>query len=206
MELKEIFEFFSREKIKLLSILLVGGIFGVVLSFLLPDRYIAKGTFYISRIPEEKKEEYTYSGYYGQQTAIMYSKTIRGVLEDTSFQARVLEQLEIPFTDKGLRKLKNRLRVKDVGPQLVAVEIKDSSHETALEIWETVAENLRNVSSEINKNGDSNLYLKKLNETPVVQKSYINVYVFGLVGALLAFGSGTSFLALKNYLKEEKNG
>jgi len=205
MELIEIFKFFGREKIKLLFTFLVGGVVGVCAFFLIPNKFIAKGTFYISRIPEKKDEEYTYSGYYGQQTSITYSKTIRGILEDASFQARVLEQLKIPFTAKDLKKLKNKTRIKDGGPQLIAVEVKDRSQETALEIWETVDENLRKTSTEINKNGDSSLYLKKLNENPIVQKPYRNVYVFGLVGALLAFGGGTSFLALKNYLKKEKN-
>jgi len=206
MELKEIFKFFGREKIKLLITFLVGGILGVGVFFLIPDKFVAKGTFYISRTPEEKEKEYTYSGYYGQQTSIMYSKTIRGILEDTSFRAKVLEQLKIPFTDKDLRKLKNKTRIKDEGPQLVAVEIKDNSQKAALEIWETVAENLREISIEINKNGDSNLYLKKLSENPAVQKSYRNGYVFGLVGALLASGGGTVYLALKSCLEKEKNG
>jgi len=205
MELKEIFEFFDEKKVKLAITFLVGGVLGVSAFFLIPDKFVAKGTFYISRIPEERGKEYTYSGYYGQQTAIIYSRTVRGILEDSSFQAKVLEQLEIPFTDKGLRKLKNKIRIKDGGPQLVAVEIKDKSQDKAVEIWETVDKNLREVSSEINKDGDSNLYLRKVNENPIVQKSYKNVYVFGLVGALLAFGNVTAYLALKSYMEDSEN-
>jgi len=55
MELKEIFKFFGGEKIKLLITFLVGGILGVGVFFLIPDKFVAKGTFYISRTPEEKE-------------------------------------------------------------------------------------------------------------------------------------------------------
>ncbi|MBD3365977.1 hypothetical protein GF360_01390 [candidate division WWE3 bacterium] len=205
MELKEFFEFFKRPAKNLAVFFICGLILGGTAFFALPKSFVSKGTLFVSRIPEESAEFYTYSGYYAQQTALSYADTVRGLLENEVLHAKALETLEIPVTDKNLRNLERKIRVKDGGPQLVGLEVKNNSSENAAKIWEALTLNIENTSKEINLQGDPQLKITRVKEKPVIQEGYRNLYVFSAVGGLMTWGLGVFFLALKDYLKEAQN-
>ncbi len=202
MELKEIFKFFGKQKKSLVIFFIFGVLIGAGAFYLLPAKYVSKGTLYVARKPEENEEYYTYSGYYAQQVGLSYTKTVRGLLEDGAIHSEVLEKLKIPITEKSLRKFKNRVKVKDAGPQLVGLEIKENSTDKANKTWNILAEIIEDTSLEINQEGDPYLYITRVKEEPVVQETYKDLYLFGITGGLFLLGLGTCFLALKNYLKE----
>ena len=202
MELEEIINFF-KEQSKNLGLFLIGGIIlGGVAFYVLPAKYLSLGTLYIGRKPEESDEFYTYSGYYAQQVALSYTETVRGLLEDSTLQAKTLEELDTPITETSLRKLQNKIRIIDAGPQLVTLEVKEKSAAKAVKVWESLATNITNTSAEINKKGDEKLSIKRVKEKPVVKETYKNLYVFSLAGGLLSLGLGTLILGIKNYMKE----
>jgi capsular polysaccharide biosynthesis protein len=205
MELKEILNFI-KQKSQILSLcLLVGGILGTSAFFLLPTKYLCLGTLYVARQPEESSDFYTYSGYYAQQVALSYAETVKGLLENNTLQARALEELEIPVTEKNLRKLQNKVKVIDAGPQLVALEVKEKSQTEAREVWEALTTNITATSTEINKKGDSKLNITRVKEEPVTKETYKNLYVFSAAGGLLSLFLSTTVLGIINYMKEEQD-
>lgn len=205
MELKEIFNFCKKFGRKLFFIFVLGSLCGGVLFFIIPEKFLATGILYISRTTEESEDFYTYSGYYAQQVALSYTNTVRGLLESEALQAKALEEMQVPLTKTNLKKLGKKIRIKDAGPQLVEIEIKDKSPEKARETWEALSQNIQMASLEINNVGDPKLQITRVKEEPVIKETYKELYVFTLLGGLIALGTSTLYFALETYMKGNEN-
>lgn len=202
MEFRE-FVFFLKKNI--LQILIVGVIFAVlsVLAFFfLPVRYKATGSLFITRKADETSAElFTYEGYYAQQTAHSYTNTIGGLLESVDIKKKVLESLEIPVTQRTIRRLSRQLQIKRPALQLLVVEVKGKTAGEARSLWLSLVDEVVEVSLDINKVGDSSISVLQLSDLPVVQPTYRNVYLFGLVGFGFGLFLGVLISALKEYFK-----
>ncbi len=210
MDLKEVLDFFAKTY-KNLAICFVLGLFSGVATFaLLPTKYISSGTLFVGRKVTKETEFYAYSGYYDQQTALSFTNTVRGFLEDKNLHAEVLKELDLNVTERNLRSLRRKIRVKNAGPQLINVEVRANSVEESERIWEVLTGITTKTIEDLNQKADSQLFVEATNSKIWTRDLTQNPFIFGAIGGLVFLGAGTFFLALKTYFyknlpqKEEK--
>lgn len=202
MELREIFKFFKKYKIRLVFSGLMFGLFGVLAYFLLPPKYVATGTFFVKRsVVPPTAEHFTYEGYYSQQTALSYTKTVVGLFESSDMKSAALEKLGVSVNEEALRRFSRKVRVKNAGPQLITLQIKGDSVEEVGGFWGALTSVTLEKASELNQTGDPFLQVEEVVEAPVVKQTYNNVWVNFVGGFGLGYVLRVFCLALKEYLK-----
>jgi capsular polysaccharide biosynthesis protein len=203
MDLKELLDFFKTNVKKIIGFFISGLLFGGIVFGILPKKYISGGILFIGKEVEKSEEFYAYSGYYDQQTALSFTKTIKGFLEDKNLYAEVLTDLGENVTEKNLRKLRRKIKATDAGPQLINLEVRANSPIETEKIWEALAEITAETTKELNKNADSGIFLQTTNSEIWTREIVRNPFVFGLVGGLLLMGAEIFYLAIREYLKKE---
>lgn len=210
MSLKEQFNFLVINRRLLLLSMLLGGVFGGLVHFLLPPSYSAVGYFYVSRTvsmaptPLPSSQEFTYEGYYARQNAVSYVPTFLGLLESDSTSSAVLELLQQPVDAASIRKLGRGISVKKPAPQLIELSYKSSSPENALQVWKTLAKYAVEKHYDLNADIDPNISVKYLAEEPVIKESYRNPVFNFLVGSIVGFGCTLFILAFKFHLSNQQ--
>ncbi len=194
--------FIKHNSTILIGLLIAGGLLGALVFYVIPEKYIGSGLFFITREAEISDEFYTYSGYYNQQTALSHTRTVRGIMETEEFQAMLLRELGIEVNRKSLRKFRKNYRVKETGPQLIKVEIKSNETAKLTETWSVLNSVLLELAEILVEDGDPNISTIPLQEVPLVREVPETLYVFSSVGALVTLGLGTLYLGVKEYLKE----
>jgi len=201
MELKNLFKNILKNKLLLTVFVLIGGIFCLFYT-LLPSKYYATGSFLITRkVNPAEKDFFTYEGYYGQQTALSFTKTVAALFESEDVFNRALKKMNINIDETSLRKLSKKIRVTNPGPQLVTLQIKENTQSNAVKNWEAVSESAIEITNEANKNGDSLLGISKLSAEPIVKGQYKPVALMVLSGMVAGFCIYVVFFYLKEYIK-----
>lgn len=205
VELKTLLAFIKKNALITTLIVLIFGLVGVGVYYLLPIKYLASGSLYVKRSVENGDSRYfTYEGYYNQQTAISYTNTVMGFLESIDVRSKALNNLGLPVSEQSLRQLGKQIKVKKSGNQLITLSVKDSSPQQAQNLWNELAKNTINTAQQLNKDSDPALQISQLQEGPVVKEVFRNVWVNFVVGA--AFGLVLAFLsfAFISYMQEQK--
>lgn len=200
MELKELFKFLKKYKASLFVWGLVFGFVGALFYYLLPPKYVASGSFYVTRAIEPVTEEFSYEGYYAQQSALSYTKTFMGLLESVDSRSKALDKLNLEVTSRTLRKYGRQVRVKSVAPQLLSFEVKDDSPDAARNFWLTLSDVSLEESQRLNMNGDSLLRIIPVSDSLVVREVYRNVFINIIAGFGFGIFSGVLVFATKEYL------
>ena len=108
MEVKQILRRFKKYRKHLIVSFASGILFGLTI-FLVPPKYLASGSFFVSRAIEKGPEEYfKYEGYYSQKNAQDYTNTCVALLESTDIKSQALEKLNIQINEQNLKKLKTQ--------------------------------------------------------------------------------------------------
>ncbi len=200
MELKELVATVRKHTKLISSIVLVTGILGVALHFIVPTAYYAEGTFYVSGFSQPSTTEYfAYDGYYAQQSAQSYTQTLAALFESVTLHSAVLDQLAIPVTENALRAFSKRLSVRIQSPQLVRVIYKSNSPDVASAHWQTLADVVTAKSTLLNDQGVSQLAVVPVHDYPVVKRGYSSVYLAFAIGAGLGLVAVTIWITLKEY-------
>lgn len=179
-----------------------------VLSHLLfPPKYIATGSFYVSRPIEVATPDFKYEGYYASLASQNYARTLAALIESEAIKAQVLEDLNIPVTRDSLKKLDKAVKIKKPETQLVTLQIKMADKNATSNTWQSYSAVLTKTSTSLNGIGDNTLNVNPVNAQPVVYLGYSNVYVMAflgfLVGLFLAFFAlGAYFLLRESYSNE----
>ena len=207
MELKVILTFISDIR----RYLLIGGLsfalLGGVLYYLIPQRYIAQGSLYITRsvstvdkLPmDDSIQEFDYEGYYSQQNAQSYSGTVVALIESSDIKSEVLKKMSFEVNSKTLRELGRNITVKKKAPQLVYVSISALSQDQASKTWSILTESLIGKTSELNASGDSKLTVQSVSTEPIVSKPYRSLVLNCLVGFISGVvATGAVFLIKHN--------
>ncbi len=203
MDLKEVLEFLKKIYKSLLAFFAVGVFLGILVFSTLPKKYISSGTLFVGRTVTETQEFYSYSGYYDQQVALSFTNTVRGFLEDKNLHAQILKKLGTEATEKNIRAIDRKIRVKTAGPQLINVEVRSKSRRETEEIWETLVDETVKTMEVLNAKADSKLFIEKTNTTVLSRELMQNPFVFGGVGGLFLMGCGTVYIATKTYFYKE---
>ncbi len=204
MELKEIINTVSKYLKLITAIALIGGLVGTALYYALPKKYYASGSLVIFRTIENGEGRYfTYEGYYGQQTAQAFTNTVAGLLESLEIKRIALEEKDMPVNEQTIRKVSRMIRIKKASPQIITVITTGYTSDEALQLWNSVADNTIGKANEINKTGDPNLQIAKI-DRPVVKEQFSNLWINTLTGISLGLVGGIILSFFINYLKDQK--
>lgn len=206
MEIREIELLLKQNITKVILITIMGGLIGVIAYFAIPTKFLASGSFYISRHVENNAGKYfEYEGYYGQQTAQAYTSNFIGMLESIDVKSAALNSLSIKPTEESLRKLSRDIKVKKVSPQIVALVVSGLSYDEAKLKWNALANTALAQATELNQKGDSGIVISKLNNfpDPIIKTEYRKIYVNALIGLGLGFVTALIIFIYKRYYEHE---
>jgi capsular polysaccharide biosynthesis protein len=203
MELSEIFEEIADNWRFVLIVTLLSGLIGVISFYLIPTKYIASGSLFISHdVDLVKRSEFTYEGSYARQTSEKYAETVIGLLESVDVRKRALDNLNGMPTQVTLRKAKKATRIKEAAPQLINLTVKGRSIDYAKALWSSLVQETILISDGINDTqGDSQLHISVVEGAPIVYEAYTNVFLNLGIGVFLGASLSVLFVALKEYLR-----
>lgn len=202
MELSEILEEIMDNWREILITSLIFGLLGVVLFHLIPTKYVASGSIFVThKVDLVKREEFTYEGFYAQQTSKNYTETVIGLIESIDIRMKALESTGGSVTSQNLRNLKKDTVVKETAPQLITFYFKGNSIEYVTALWNAFVTETITASNSLNETqGNPQIHVTTLDNTPIVYASYTNVFLNLGIGVFAGFILSTFIIALKEYL------
>lgn len=203
MELKETLNALYKNMVLFIGFLVMGIIVGAVV-YLLPARYYAVGSLYVSRNNQDNTSFFTYEGYYSQQVAVTYTNTAMALMESVDIRTKALRTLGIDINELNLRKYGQIISVKKAGPQIITLTVKNEDPEKAQRIWNEVAKQTISAVQVLNEAGDRSLGISKISESPTIKTGYKSIPVFLLSGLIGGFILGYVVVMLKEYMKGDK--
>lgn len=200
MELKEIKKILSKNKLSLTIVTFIGLILGLVLYYL-PAKYISSGSFYVGREIDRSDEFFSYEGYYAQQTAVTYTNSVISLAESLDIKKAVLDEMGIPYNNESVRTLGRALKIKKSGPQTINIVAKHSNRDTSETMFKSISKALIETSENLNREGDSSLFIRQVSTEPLVKETYKSFYIYSLAGILSGLIVGLFYLCLREYFK-----
>lgn len=196
-----VIKFFKKKQAFILMVGLLGAFFGALLYFVLPVRYVAVGSMFVTRTinnNSSNQDYFDYEGYYAHETARSYVSTVIALLESPDIRFDVASDISLDPTKKNLTKLKRNLRVKKKGNQIIELSVYGDISNVS-DTWQAYVNNVIEKNQTLNENGDANLYVVPVVAQPIIVAVFRNLFV----NISLGFGFGvfaSSFvLASKEY-------
>lgn len=202
MTLAKLLSLYKQKALLLITGCILGLLLGLLSFYYIPPKYIATGSFYTARRIETVPSTFSYEGYYASLASLNYAKTLTALIESDDMKSRVLKGLEEEVTRKGLRELDRAIRVVKTDSSLVTFQVKHPDPARVQTIWKLTSEELLQISSDINKNGDSKVLPVPVLESPVVYKGYSSMYFNAIAGAIAGLLTTMLLLGSFFYLKE----
>ncbi len=208
MELKDLFDILRKHGVLLLLTTAFFAVTALVGSMLLPPRYTALVSLYVTRRAAPPSEDfYTYDGYYAQQAAERYTDTVVGLLQSKSLLREVLLDLELPKDHKVLRKMEKKVVVKRVAPQIIKMEVQkrweDEFSWDSASLAEALSKKVVERVEELNaQGGDENLSVSALGAEPLVEVQEPNLFLNTVVAALLGFLVSFFIVTARSYFED----
>lgn len=202
MELKELTQFIKQNLKAMSAISMVSMILGIAVYLVIPARFIASGSLFISRQVETSPDKYfSYEGYYSQQTAQSYAGTFIALLESTDVKSKALELTGKSADATTLQKLSKIMQVKKDGPQLVNLTVTNWDKDETEKTWKALANSALEFSINLNKNSDPFLHVSIVDNAPIVRTEYKNIFINIVVGYGIGMLLSGVILALRKYLQ-----
>jgi len=199
MELKDFIKNILKNKLLLIVSILLGVMMGVIY-LALPPKYIATGSFMVIRKANTQRSGFfTYEGYYNQQTALSFTETVTALMESEDVLSKTLGKMAIDVNKNSLRKIQKKIKVKNPGPQLVTLQVKEKSNDLTLKTWEAISEVTTQTAQEANIEGDPSLGIAKVSAQPVIKKQHKPALPIILGGAILGLTVYIFFVSVKEY-------
>jgi capsular polysaccharide biosynthesis protein len=200
MELKYVYKKLIKQRVELLISLLAGVLLGIIF-YLVPSKYVASGSFFVTRKINTESGFFSYEGYYAQQTALTYTNSILSLMESVDVRKMVLESNKLPLSSKNMNMLNRIITVRKTGPQVIYLAVKGRTYDEAKNLWNSVSSVTVAAAYEIGRSGDENLSILPVSPQPLVGLPYKSIYLYAIVGALVSFTATSFFICLKKYFK-----
>ncbi len=202
MELREYVRIIRRSLPLLVILAAAFGLLAFLVSQNLPTTYTASLTLYVKRqATEASADYYTFDGYYSQQAAEKFTETVVGFLESKDILLASAKLADLPTDQESLGQLESSIKIKQVAPQLVTLQVEQADGEEAKKFCTALAQATTERINLLNQTGDKAISVDLLNSEPLVEKNtpkiVLNSLVGILVGTLLAF----LYAFLKEYFK-----
>ncbi len=178
----------------------LGGAAGIILYTILPIKYYATGSFFVSRKIETATDKYfNYEGYYSQQTSQNYTGSFIALLESQDVQSHILTLMNIPVNEKTIRAINRDVAVKKISPQVVTLTVRGNTLEEARTKWTMYTATALETAKKLNEANDPYLSINRVdeNDTPVVKEEFRNVFLNALIGLLIGITGSYSFIVFK---------
>jgi len=199
MELKDYITIVRRGRSRLIVLAVAGGLLAFFISQKLPTTYTASLTLYVKRqATGASPDYYAFDGYYSQQAAEKFTETVVGFLRSKDILLASAKLANLPTDQEGLALLEGSIKIKQVAPQLVWLQVEQGSGEAAKNFGTALAQATTERINLLNQTGDKAISVDLLNPEPLVEKNEPKVILNTLVGLL----SGTLLALLLIFFKE----
>lgn len=199
MELRDFIYFCNHWRRVIFSTAFCFGLSGFGLALVMPPQYEAQLDLYVYRVPSTSQEEFTYEGYYAQQSSKELADTVVGLLQSVHTAQMVLSKEGAVTESASVFKLTRQVKARVVANGVVRLSLKQSSPDAAQSlVKDLVSSGLRILNDHL---GDQTTVVKvtALGE-PLVKKIAWSPYLcslsFFFLGGLLIVG----FLSFRSYL------
>ncbi|MBN1162891.1 hypothetical protein JXA34_04080 [Patescibacteria group bacterium] len=198
MELNYLIKKLTKTKKVLAATTIIGGFLGFIVYFF-PMKYTAQGSFYIYRdIQTSEDGSFSYEGFYSQQVAISFTKTVAALIESPDVGHKVISEMNLQTNEKNLREYRKKTEVVNSGPQIITLVTKTSSSEESERLWNLVAEAIEDTIN------TSYIRIQRVSEYPVVIESFRDLPVYALLGLVIGFGTSLIFVSFREYMRINK--
>ena len=188
----------------LLIVFLAAGFGGLafLVSSKLSPAHTASLTLYVKRQATEAREDYyTFDGYYSQRAAEKFTETVVGFLKSKDILLASAKLANLPIDQKSLEQLESSIKIKQVAPQLVSLEVKKEDSPAAKTSCTALAQATTERINLLNQTGDKSISVDLLNPEPLVEKNEPKVILNSLVGVLVGTLLAFLYIFLKEYFK-----
>lgn len=197
LDLMTITTFLYRYKLRIFLCGLIGTFIGVLVYIFIPAKYVSTGTFYITR-PIEDKAEFSYEGFYSQQTAQAYTDVFVSVLEGKELRSEIITGMGLVNSAGSYYALNRLISIKKTTPSSIRLEVKTQDRDFSVVLWNLI------VSKSLEKHrtislSDKNISVFVLNPVPITYATYKNVYLNSVLGGVIGLFLGTIFFGFKEY-------
>lgn len=204
MELRDFLKLISRGKRWVLGPAVVVTVAVFLVSSYWPVSYRASATVYVQKTPEEPQAgDYTYDGYYAQQSAEAYTDTVQGFLQSLDILKRAAEIAALPSDTPRLSFYKKRIKSEKVAPQLIAVSISLRDAQQAQDLVVALAQATQERARVLNQAGERGMMVDLVTARPLLQEQRPLAWL----NATVAFGAtlviAAAALTVGYYLKNE---
>ena len=203
MELSDYFKLWQRYRRRLAIIFLVTALAAYGVAKRLPTVYLARGTILVGRPSETGLSEFTFEGYYAQQTAESATETVRGMLLSWDLGAAVLAEPGEEVNSVSRRIWSRRIKTRIAGPQLIELVVKDTNQSRAISLWEGLYQQTANQLVNLDPTTQSPTYLHRLSSTPLTETDSPQPYLSALVGGGLSLVLAYTTLVLAEYRRKQ---
>lgn len=205
MELREYLKI-VRKSLPLLVVLAAAlGMLAFLFSQRLPTTHTASLTFYVKRQATEAREDYyTFDGYYSQQAAEKFTETVVGFLKSKDILLASAKLVKLPTDQGSLEQLEGSIKIKQVAPQLVNLEVTKEDAEAARTFCTALAQATTERINLLNQTGDKAISVDLLNAEPLVEKNAPKVVLNSLVGVLIGALLASFYIFLKEYFSGQE--
>ncbi len=202
MDYQEFIEIIKKYKQNIVLAGLLGGLLGGISFFVLPPRYNAVGSLFVTRSVEsigsaDDGNVFLYEGFYASQNSQAYTTSLIGILQSRDLHSLVLKDLNLEITNKNLSTIKRSIRVSKQAPQVIRLQTKGNTPVSAEGLWNSLTGHLEDFNEKVGREGDPNLSIIRVAENPIISESYRNIYLNFAIGA----GIGVLFLTFWYVLK-----
>ena len=200
MELRE-YTKIIKKGLPLLAVLATGfGGLAFLVSKQMSPTYTASLTLYVKRQATEAREDYyTFDGYYSQQAAEKFTETVVGFLKSKDILLASAKLADLPIDQESLEQLESSIKIKQVAPQLVSLEVKKEDSNAAKTSCTALAQATTERINLLNQTGDKSISVDLLNTEPLVEKNEPKVILNSLVGLLTGLLLASLYIFLKEY-------
>lgn len=204
LQIMELSKFLSKIRQQLRFILSVGVIGAVVffgVAWRWPTRYQASLTVYVQKVGElVTTGEYTYDGFYAQQSAEKYTDTVVGLLESEDVLAQAIAS-DTGFYQGGVSEYRRRVGVEKIAPRLITVRVTLFDSDQARALVGAITTVAQERLSNLNQDPTQMFYLELIQTDPLVQVFDFSPWLFGLIGFGFFVMFGVSVIYFREYLK-----
>ena len=157
-------------------------------------------TVYVKRqATEASTDYYTFDGYYSQQAAEKFTETVVGFLKSKDILLASAKLADLPTDQESLEQLESSIKIKQVAPQLVNLEVTKEEAEAARTFCTALAQATTERINLLNQTGDKSISVDLLNTEPLVEKNEPKVLLNTLVGGLAGLLLASLYIFLKEY-------
>lgn len=199
MEIFELLKVFTKNKITIGVAILIGAIFGILLSQF-PIRYIAHGEIMVLRKTGDQEVDILNQA---QQNSIYGADSVKALVENKQILAMVLRDSGVNPTGKNINKLERNVKATKQSPQVVRIIVRDSDKVFAETYWKGISSKVSDAFELNEAYGDARLSLQFIDESPTVYKEYRSPIVLALGGMFMGLAVGMFLVTVTTYSKRK---